>query len=248
MNAPHRLPGVAPDELESFRIYSHVEVVTLLRSLVRARSRCSVQFGEGAQDFLATTLLAVNPEFEELVFDCGSDPVANGRLQRAAALEFFTSLDQIRIQFSTHAAEPTIHERLPALRVRLPESVVRLQRREYFRVATPVVKPLLAAVPDPKDPRRTLQLRLLDLSVGGFAMFLPEGEAPPALGSELEGCSLELPEAGRVIFNASVRSVAIHSRPPGTRIGCAFLRLPGQAHKSIQRQILAMERERGARA
>ena len=28
----------------------------------------------------------------------------------------------------------------------------------------------------------------------------------------------------------------------------AFLRLPGQAYKSIQRQILAMERERGARA
>ena len=52
MNAPHRLPGVAPDELESFRINSHVELVTLLRSLVRARSRCSVQFGEGAQDFL----------------------------------------------------------------------------------------------------------------------------------------------------------------------------------------------------
>lgn len=134
-----------------------------------------MQFGDGSQDFLATTLLDVNPEFEELVFDCGSDPVANGRLQRAESLEFVTALEQIRIQFSTHAAEPTIHERLPALRVRLPESIVRLQRREYFRVVTPVVKPLLASVPRPEGPTqepavapaRPLGRRLRDVPARG---------------------------------------------------------------------------------
>lgn len=243
MNAPLDAP-LAAEDLESFRIHSRVEVVTLLRELVRSRSRVTVHAGNG---FLATLLLAVNPEFEELVLDCSSDPAANALLVRADTLEFVTSLDRIRIQFRTHRAEPTLLEGLPALRVRMPESVVRLQRREFFRVATPVAKPLMCAVPDPKDPRDTLSLRLIDLSAGGLAVLLPAGHAPWALGTELEGCSLELPEAGRVVFNASVRSIALHARPPATRVGCAFVKLPGHAHKLIQRQILAMERERQAR-
>jgi c-di-GMP-binding flagellar brake protein YcgR len=129
----------------------------------------------------------------------------------------------------------------------MPDSVVRLQRREYYRVVTPLVRPLVCDTPDPADARRTLPLRVLDLSAGGMALLVPQEKAPFAIGDTLEGCSLELPEAGRVIFNASVRSLALHARPSGTRIGCSFLRLPGHAHKMIQRLILGLERERQAR-
>lgn len=240
--------GPDNDSLESFRVRSRVEVVAILRSLIRARSRCTVQFGSSAQDVMATTLLAANPDAQELVFDCSSDAALNRRLQRATRLEFETSLDHVRIEFSTWAAEPTVHDRLPAMRVRLPESVVRLQRREYFRIPAPVANPLVASVPDPKDPRTTLKLRLLDLSLGGLALLLPKEVVPPNLGAELEGCSLDLPDAGRIIFNASVRSISTSSRPPGTRLGCSFLRLQPHAMKAVQRQIMVMERERLARS
>ena len=236
------------ESLESFRVRSRVEVVAILRSLIRARSRCTVLFGSGPQDVLATTLLAANPDAQELVFDCSSDAALNRRLQRASTLKFETSLDHVRVEFSTWAAESTSHDRLPALRVRLPESVVRLQRREYFRIPAPIANPLVASVPDPKDPRTILKLRLLDLSLGGLALLLPKEVTAPPLGTELEGCSLDLPDAGRILFNVSVRSVSANSRPPGTRIGCSFLRLQPHAEKAVQRQIMAMERERLARS
>ncbi len=248
MNLTQRLPLQDSQlDLESYRIHSRVEVLMLLRELSAQRAKVTLHF-DGGSRFNVTSLLAVNPEFEELVFDCGSDAEANGQLLRASTLTFVTFLDQIRIQFSAHRAEPTIHGGLPALRVRMPDSVVRLQRREYYRVATPLVKPLFCEVPDPADERRTLPLRVLDLSAGGFALHLPGDKSPFSVGDALEGCSLDLPEAGRVIFNASVRSIALHARPAGLRVGCAFVRLPGHAHKLVQRQILDLERARQARS
>lgn len=248
MNLPQHLPPRdAQPELESFRIYSRVEILALLRELVAKRSRVTVNFA-GGNRFIVTSLLCANPEFEELIIDCGSDAEANRQLLRADALHFMTVLDQIRIEFTAFHAEPTIFEGLPALRVRMPDSVVRLQRREYYRVLTSLVRPLVCEAPDPAEPQATLSLRVLDLSGGGLAFHVPGDKAPFLVGELLEGCSLDLPEAGRVIFNASVRSIAMHARPPGLRIGCAFVRLPGHAHKLIQRQILGMERERQSRS
>ena len=233
-------------DLESYRIHSRVEILMLLRELTAQRTKVTLHFDGGSRS-IPTCLLAVNPEFEELVFDCGSDAEANGQLLRANTLTFVTFLEQIRIQFSAHRAEPTILEGLPALRVRMPESVVRLQRRENYRVVTSLVKPLVCEVPDPTDDPRTLPLRVLDLSAGGLALHVPGEKSPFSIGDALEGCSLDLPEAGRVIFNASVRSLALHARPPGLRVGCAFVRLPGHAHKLVQRQILDLERARQSR-
>ncbi len=245
MSAVEIADGPAVD-LDAYRIYSRPEIVMLLRELAARRSRLTVYFDRGA-GFIVTCLLAVNPDFEELVIDCDSDAAANAQMVRASGLSFVTHLDRIRIQFEAPRAEPTIMDGLPALRVRLPQSMVRLQRREYFRVTTSTVRPLVCETPDPTDPRNTLALRVIDLSAGGLALLAAGDKAPFEIGATLEGCSLDLPEAGRVVFNADVRTISIHTRPKGVRIGCAFQSLPGHANKLIQRQILAMERERQAR-
>lgn len=245
MNATPTAADLGAEDLDRYRLHSRVEILALLRVLIERRAPMTVRF-DGGEDFIVSALLAVNPDFEELVFDAAAQDAANRRLLAAPRLVFGTSLDGVRIQFATQRAAATTFEALPALRVRLPDSVLRLQRRDHFRIAPPLARPLALEVPDASGAR--VKLRVLDISCGGAAVAL----APPGValqtGEVLRGCIVELPEGARIVFDAEVRSVEPGMAPGGTsRCGLRFMNLPGTALAAIQRYILRLDRERRAR-
>jgi c-di-GMP-binding flagellar brake protein YcgR len=247
MSARDAHAALSPEDLERFQIHSRIEVVALLRALIERRATLTVHFNQG-DEFIVSSLLAVNPEFEEMVFDCSGDADANRRLARSPRLAFVSSLDQIRIQFGAARAEETRYEGLPALRARIPASVLRLQRRDAYRVVPPLGRPLLCLLPDPRDPARAHELRILDISCGGLALADGSGRLPLEVGMLLENCSLQLPEGGRVTFGAEVRSVTPHGAPGGTaRYGLRFLELRPVTIARIQRYILRLDRDRRSR-
>jgi c-di-GMP-binding flagellar brake protein YcgR len=235
------------EELERFETRSRLEILGTLRELVARRAPVSVHFDRG-EEFLLSTLLAVNPEFEELVFDASAERAANARVERSERLLFVSSLDHVRIQFVAQRAEPVVHEGLPAFRVRIPQALVRLQRREYFRIAAPVAKPLFARLAHPREPARVLELRVLDLSAGGLAVALPPGALALEPGTRLERGTLDLPGVGEIAFCAEVRYLAAAPSAAGVRrCGLMFCELSGADRSRLQRYILRLERERASR-
>ncbi len=82
---------------------------------------------------------------------------------------------------------------------KLPLSVNRLQRREFFRVPSPVS--LLCELPGVAAGTGRRMARLVDISVGGVCLALPARLEPPlVLGEPLQGCSLDLPDFGVIRF------------------------------------------------
>ena len=238
---------ISADDLERFQIHSRIEIVAVLRALIERRAQLTVHFSQG-EEFMLSTLVAVNPDFEELVFDYSGDPGANARLLRSARLHFVSALEQVRIQFSTQQAESTVYEDLPAFRVRIPEALLRLQRRDYFRIAPPLVRTLLAHIADPRDASRSADLRVLDISAGGIAVADEPQGLRLEVGMLLEQCALELPEVGTVSFRAEVRNaVPMGARGGAQRWGLCYLDLPGAVAARIQRYILKLDRERHSR-
>lgn len=237
-------PALSPQERAALTVDARPEVIDVLRALVARRAPLTVYAGEGGL-FIASHLLAVNPQYEELVFDCSGDEGANETLARSARLHFASELDGVRVQFDTGEAQRTVHEGLPALRARVPLALLRLQRREDFRIALPLARPLLARLPHPREPGRSVELRVIDLSCGGIALADPAPRVPLAPGQVLEGCSLPLPEAGRVSFAAEVRSVREPAAPGGAaHCGLRFLGMRGAVLAQIQRAVLRLERLR----
>lgn len=237
--------GRAAEDLERYVLHSRIEILALLRVLIERRAPVTVHFSEG-RDFLLSTLLALNPDFEELVFDPSGDAAANRRLLAAPRLSFATALDGVRIQFATQRAAETVLGGLAALRVRLPDSVLRLQRRDHFRIAPPLSHPLELEVPDTEGAR--VELRVLDVSCGGAAVVLAPAELALAPETVLRGCAIELPGRARLVFDAEVRWIAPGRGPGGaTRCGLRFIDLPGAALTELQRYILRLDRERRAR-
>jgi c-di-GMP-binding flagellar brake protein YcgR len=246
-------PGLAaePDalDLERYQVYSRFEIVSLLRALADARIPVTVYFNQGTE-FIVSNVLGVNPDFEELILDLGADDAANRRLLKTGTVTVVAFLDRIKLQFQAERAEQTVHEQLPALRIRLPEALLRLQRRDFYRIRTPMARPALASLPDPSAPGRRLSLRVADLSCGGVSLVAGESDAPLAPGMILQGCRIDLPEVGELTAALEVRSAAKYeegARKNLRRYGCRFADLPPAMTNALQRYITKTERERAQR-
>ncbi len=247
-------PFPEPDapELERFMVYARVEIISMLRQLGEQGVLTTVYYDRHA-GFAVTALLAVNPDFEEVIFDVPADQLATRRLLAAEELVFVTFIDQIKVQFRARKAEATLHENKPAFRVRLPPEVLRLQRRDFFRVKTPIGKPALCLVPytdanaaegEDSSPKTYEKLTLLDISIGGMAlMSYPDKFALP-LGKIIEGCYLDLPGIGQVTVSLKVKHVDQVPRDErARRVGCEFVQLAPQARMMLQRYVNKLDAE-----
>ena len=161
-----------PEADERFTLRSRAEIVSVLRQLAKQNAMITVYFDQG-REFILTTILEVNPEFQELVLDLGADPRANKLLLQSTRLVVVGYEDRIKVQFTTSLAQATTRAGHPAFRMRIPGSLVRLQRRDFYRAQLPMGKPVKAYLqPYADQPNKLVEARLVDLSCGGAAMIL----------------------------------------------------------------------------
>lgn len=245
MSAAHP-PSAIDLRLDRCRILDRAGILAVLREILARRALITLHFHEG-REFIVTTLLAVDADLEEIVVDWGADLEADRHLLQADRLAAVTFVDHIRIQFATGRARESVHAGAPAFRIRRPDEVLRLQRRNYYRVKVPAGRPVTCAVPDPARPGAFHDLRVLDLSVGGIALIAKVEESDRQPGDVLEGCRIGLPDHGDFEVALAVRSVerlAPVGRRELRRLGCEFLGLPARLAGRVQRYILQVERSR----
>jgi len=95
-----------------------------------------------------------------------------------------------------------------------------------------------ATLRHPSMPEMRLALRIVDISVGGCALLLPDDVPALQPGSRLAGVRIELD--GDTGFDTSLRLQhvsALHGGGHGLRLGCEFVELEGQAQRALQRYI-----------
>lgn len=249
-------PFPEPDapELELFTVYARAEIIGLLRQL-RERGVLTTAYYDRNSRFAVTTLLAVNPEFEEVIFDVPADERAQRHLLAAEDLVFVAFIEHIKLQFRARKAAATLHDGAPAFRVRVPAELLRLQRREFFRVRTPISRPALCLVPCTEsdgpaaegghgEPRTYEKLTLLDISVGGLALLTYPHKLTLPPGKTIEGCYLDLPGIGQVTVSLAVKHVDSAGRDGRARsVGCEFVASAPQARMMLQRYVNKLDAE-----
>jgi c-di-GMP-binding flagellar brake protein YcgR len=234
--------GLVPADDERYRIHSRVEIVALLRTLAQRRDPVSVEID--ARDFIVSAILAVNPDFEEIVLDYGADEASMQRLFRAHRLRLCAHVDGIRITLGAEHAAPTSFEDGPAFRIRLPVSIERLQRREASRLKVPLGRPMHCRVFAGERGSDGVPVRVRDISTGGVGLV----DYPPSLGitagAVFRACRIALPELGTLVTDLEV----VHaSAGESRRCGCRFLGLSAAMANLVQRYITRAEREQHAR-
>jgi flagellar brake protein len=140
----------------------------------------------------------------------------------------------------------------PAFRAAFPDSLLRLQRREFYRLTVPIARPLRCILPYQKadGSRAQLEVKVVDISGGGLAVVAPPEGIGFEADAEFPNCRLELPEVGIIVATVKVCSmfeITLRNGSTIKRAGCQFKTLPGPMLTLVQRYIIKVERERKAR-
>ena len=245
MAEPSTTGPFSNEEIDKYRVTSPAEVAFVLRSLIKRHELTTVYFNEG-RDFILTTLLEVDQQNGVLVFDRGSDEKANQRLLRSNRQIFVAVSDGIKIQFATSVVGEMRYGDHAAFVTPLPGDLVRLQRREHYRVNVPVMRAPLCVVPNP--PVGRVEVPVHDLSIGGVGFQL-DGDMVGyfEVAHAYPDCQIGLNSSGTVVTSLEVRHVDLMRNARGDqigRIGSRFGSVDRAAQALLQRYVVKCERER----
>jgi flagellar brake protein len=165
---------------------------------------------------------------------------------RSRSILCTTQLDQVKMQFRMGPCQRGIHDGTDSIRSPLPDALLRLQRRENFRLATTIGPALTCKFLF--EGKKPIEARVLDLSTGGLSLAIPTKTVSLHPGMELEECRILLTGIGAVEVDLRVRSVFLISAQAGDvqRVGCQFISLSPEIRNSIQLYIMDVERKRRA--
>jgi c-di-GMP-binding flagellar brake protein YcgR len=233
-----------------FEVSSRREIIALLRS-IGEKNQLVRMLIQGESDVCVTSVLEVDPDTGTLVLDRSIDRAQNERIVKAQRISFETTLDKIRILFTTDDVRETSYQNAPALMMDLPGTLIRLQRREYYRMATPVSNPVRVVIPMPEQLGGGTQVfPLSDISCGGIAILDNKAVLGDTIGHKYLLCRIDLPEIGMVTTTLQVRNaqdITLLNNKTNRRLGCEFVDISRGNLAMVQRYITKLERERNAR-
>lgn len=240
---PAALDDQAPEAWAPFRVGHAAEVQALLRQLRDSGTPVVLSAPGGAA--LVAELWSMDTLQQRINFTADDNHPLLMQLVDADEAVAVGYLDNVKLQFDLHDLLLVRGTRSCALQARLPETLYRFQRRSAFRVRTLERNAPTARLRHPAIPEMRLALRVLDVSIGGCALLLPDDVPPLEPGVAIQGVQVELDTDTR--FGAALRVQHISSisgGAPGLRAGCEWAELPPDAQRSLQRCIDQTQKRR----
>lgn len=229
--APFRVPN-SDTRLALLRELRDGSVPVLVSSPTGATLRTAVWAMDTNQQRLNFTVDDTNPQLAALV-----------ESDEAVGVAYLAS---VKLQFELTGLMLVRGARASTLQADLPREIYRFQRRSSYRVDAVERHAPSARLRHPAIPDMQLTLRLLDVSTGGCALWLPDDVPLLEAGTLLAEVHLELDAETRFTASLMLQHVsAIAPGEHGVRLGCEWQALHGGAERTLQRWIdLAQKRRR----
>lgn len=241
-----------PENYGQYILGNPLEILRHLRTLQEQRHFITLYLDAG-QRFFLTTILAIDEDGQRLVLDPPGQATLLQPALDATQSTTMTLVDRVKIQWRQAPLQLTQHEGRPALAAPLPTRILRLQRREFFRIETPKLSPLHCkfARIDSDGRAEAFDFPLFDISGGGMCLTGPISHADKfSLGELFADCRLDIPGESVLSVNIRIREISrieTASNEQLLRLGCEFINLPGTRQTLIERYITRLERERKLR-
>lgn len=228
-------------DLDAFRVGHEAEIAALLVQLRNSGTPVAMVAPDGSS--VTGRLWSLDAAAGRLHFGVDADAPSLHTLLAADEGVAVASLQQIQLQFPLSGLTLVRGADDATLQADWPESLVRLQRRESFRLKTSGRAAPTLTMRHPSMPDMTLDLRILDVSIGGCALLLPADVPELAPGIRIASVRVQLDletrfEGGLLLHHISAFEGAEGPR----RIGCAWDELEVAAERALQRYILATQK------
>lgn len=242
-NQPHLKTEIAADN-SNYIIHSKVEILYILRAIQHKNELVTAYFNQG-NDFILTSIIDVGNQ--SLILDYGTNELLNQRVAASDKIILVTTQDRVKVQFVVNGVKPIEHLGRPAFRAGIPDELLKLQRREYYRLSTPMVNPVTCSLTCPDNGQ--IDLIIADISLGGIALTNYQHQIKFEIGDRFADCRIVLPGIGTLTTGIEIRNEHETTLKSGTkshRAGCMFIDMPPRQQNTIQRYIIKLDRERRA--
>lgn len=248
---PDRIEPVRYDEEDKYLLRSEREIRQVLNALAEKRALVSAHAAPRNHGF-PTSVIGLSEDGEHVHIDGSLNEAINRSVAECHHLTLVSQLDRIHIQFRLAGLERMELDGQVAFRAPLPTQLLRLQRREHFRLQVPLTQSLTCTLPHLREQGRieNVAYRVVDISVGGLALAVPADHPDYRPYREYTGCRLQLPDCDPLEVRLMIRNLFRQVSPNGVeswRAGCQFTELPRGGDVLVQRYIFRMERQRSAR-
>lgn len=245
---PNTHNGWSSADDSQYRVDSDVEVAYILRGLMKSATPITAYFKKG-REFVVTAVLNVSAERRQVILDSGASAEANTRMLEDTQVRFVSNQEGVRIQFECKHIESVMFEGKPAFKIPLPDNLTKYQRREFYRLPTPVANPVMCEIPiQDAEPKH---LMVSDISLGGLCLVGELATMSPPLGTVLRGCRVPLTDIGTLRVDLAIRNtylITLKNGMSSRRTGCQFQNLGPSQEAMVQRYIIRQERDRRAKA
>jgi c-di-GMP-binding flagellar brake protein YcgR len=237
------LPTTAAGRIDDFRITSPAEIAAMLRQLADGNVHVSLNSANGVS--ITATVWTVDAQRGLVSFSTLPDEPQLDALVECDEATVVGYLDSIKLQFDVHDLVLVHRGNEAALNAAFPAALFRFQRRNGFRVQPMLRTSPVARLRHPMIPDMQLALRVLDVSIGGCALFLPNDVPTVDPGVLLNGVSLELDADTRVSTGLRLQHVtSLNPESGGVRLGCEMVSPGHDGLRSLQRYIDQTQKRR----
>ena len=233
----------AGSSLDDFRITAPTEITAMLRRLVDG----SVQVGMNAPNgtTINATLWTIDAHRGMLSFSLvAQEPHLDSFVECDEAV-VVAYLESVKLQFDVDRLVLVHRGNTVVLNASFPLELFRFQRRNGFRVKPTLRETPVARLRHPMIPDMQLALRVLDVSIGGCALFLPDDVPPLDPGVLMHGVTIDLDADTRVITGLRLQHVtSLNPDSRGVRLGCEMVSPGGDGVRALQRYIDQSQKRR----
>ncbi len=233
---------------DRFLVRNPRQVRQLLRSLIDQRSLINAHI-DGRDRSFPTALLELDDDEDFLLLDGSPQEASNRAAEQSDHLLCFAQLERVLVRFRLHDLQRVDNEGHVAFRAPLPDELVHLQRRELYRLETPITDSPQLLLPPGEARAEALSMRVVDISGGGLAVTVPTDCAIISLQQRYRA-QLSMPDGPDLQIELVVCNLLPQRLPNGTevkRVGMRFDDLPRGGDSAIQRYIFRIDRQRKAR-
>ncbi len=239
---PLKIEVVTRDEENDFILHHPKEILAVLRDIVARQSRVALYYNE--DNSMVLTLLLAADETGVWV-DAAASPRDNRHIEQSRRIIFVSTHNQAKVQWVSSEVTQGLFQNMPAFFLPLPHKLLRLQRRNYYRLLSSEPDALKCHIHAHPQPARTRHaMTIMDLSIGGLALVCVEDDIRLQVGKRYTDCEIDLPGIGTIHPVIEVKSLFEVTDRDGEvkrRAGCEFRQLDGDTVMKLQRYVAQMQ-------
>lgn len=223
---------------------SRIEICRILQGLARDQSPVFSELGD--ERLFVTRILLIDEATGYLIIEYGADKATNSALFQRQSLGFTVSHAGANLIFKVSNPQEISFQGIPAIRVSLPQYLVRSNRREHPRTAIPPHVPLRCIFRNADG--ELFRSDIFDISLDGMGGMVSDENVTLLVGSVLKNCRITYPGGEPITVDLVVRNLKTITRPDGTRFirtGVRFVQRPDEIRELIDFFIHDLDRKTG---